>query len=112
MIGIVSCPPVASREPVLLCSLYYFVIRKGTDCAPPGPPARARQRPCSARGRDCRRLHHVLHHVFADLAAHILADARRKSVMEAGPDAGVRHFFVIGPYIGPPMGGARRGRTG
>src|SRR5712671_2083328 len=85
--------PLLARARLLIFTL---LLRhpKATDCIPPGLLAQARPQPGSARGRDGCGLQQVLHHVFADLASHILADAHREPVVKAGPDAGVRHLFV------------------
>src|SRR5262245_28224955 len=64
----------------------------------------------SCRGNN--RLHSALHDVMADLISHSSADARRKSVMESGPDAGVRDLFGQDTEVGPAVGDARRGQAG
>src|SRR5215510_5333404 len=57
------------------------------------------------------RLHEILHDMASDLAPHVLTDAGREPIVEAGIDACHRHFIGIGPDIGPAVRDARRRRA-
>ena len=56
-------------------------------------------------------LHHVRHDILANRPPHLLPDPGREAVVEARPDAGLRHLVGVSANIGPSMGHPRRGRT-
>ena len=51
-----------------------------------------------------RRLQDALNHVLANLAAHVLAHSRRKTIVEARANASLRDFTVKVAQVGPSMG--------
>src|SRR5690242_17864879 len=59
--------------------------------------------PDSARRCDAGGGHQVVHRIGPDLASHLLAGANREPVVEARPDARIRHLVGPGADIGPAM---------
>ena len=64
----------------------------------------------SARGIS-HRLQDALHHVLADLAAHVLSHSGRETIVETRPNTGLGDFAVKVVHVGPPMGYARQCRA-
>src|SRR5947207_8029677 len=66
----------------------------------------------SSRFRDGRLLHEALHNIPADVPPHVLPDAGREPIVEAGINARQGDLVRVRPNVGPAMRDAGRSRAG